>query len=252
VVAVGAVARRLLDGSPITSPLRPSDRPAPPTVTSTIDVILPCLNEAAALPYVLSRMPAGYRPIVVDNGSTDGSGEIAAALGAQVVREDRPGFGAACHAGLLAATADVVCFLDCDGSFDPADLPQVTAAVVAGEVDLFLGQRRPLTPTAWPPHARLANRLLAWRIRRETGVRIRDLGPMRAARREALLGLGIVDRRFGYPLEMVLKAAQGGWRIAEVDVPYAPRTGKSKVTGTVRGTVKAVRDMRKVWKAATQ
>jgi hypothetical protein len=216
------------------------------------DVILPCLDEAAALPYVLSRIPAGYRAIVVDNGSTDGSAEVAESLGALVVREPRRGFGAACHAGLLAATADVVCFLDCDGSFDPEDLPKVADAVRRGEADLALGQRRPLTRDAWPPHARLANRLLALRIRSETGVRIRDLGPMRAARREELLALGIEDRRFGYPLEMVLKAAQGGWRITETDVPYAPRTGKSKVTGTVGGTVKAVRDMRRVWRAATR
>ncbi|MBS2533281.1 glycosyltransferase family 2 protein [Catenulispora sp. NF23] len=216
------------------------------------DVILPCLDEAEALPYVLSRIPAGYRAIVVDNGSTDGSAEVAAALGALVVHEPRRGFGAACHAGLLAATADVVCFLDCDGSFDPEDLPKVADAVRAGQADLALGQRRPLTRDAWPPHARLANRLLARRIRSETGVRIRDLGPMRAARREELLALGIEDRRFGYPLEMVLKAAREGWRIAETDVPYAPRTGKSKVTGTVGGTVKAVRDMRRVWRAATR
>lgn len=216
------------------------------------DVILPCLDEAAALPYVLSRMPSGYRAIVVDNGSTDGSAEVAASLGALVVHEPRRGFGAACHAGLLAATADVVCFLDCDGSFDPEDLPKVVSAVRLGQADLALGQRRPLTRDAWPPHARLANRLLAQRIRRETGVHIRDLGPMRAARREALLALAIEDRRFGYPLEMVLKAARSGWRITETDVPYAPRTGKSKVTGTVGGTVKAVRDMRRVWRAATR
>jgi hypothetical protein len=217
-----------------------------------VDVILPCLDEAAALPYVLSRMLDGYRAIVVDNGSTDGSAEVAASLGALVVHEPRRGFGAACHAGLLAATADVVCFLDCDGSFDPEDLPKVVDVVRQGRADLALGQRRPLTRGAWPPHARLANRLLARRIRSETGVRIRDLGPMRAARREDLLALGIEDRRFGYPLEMVLKAARGGWRITETDVPYAPRTGKSKVTGTVGGTVKAVRDMRRVWRAATR
>ncbi|MEZ0108929.1 hypothetical protein ABH920_002930 [Catenulispora sp. EB89] len=223
-----------------------------PALVGATDVILPCLDEAAALPYVLSRIPAGYRAIVVDNGSTDGSAEVAESLGALVVHEPRRGFGAACHAGLLAATADVVCFLDCDGSFDPEDLPKVADAVRRGEADLALGQRRPLTRDAWPPHARLANRLLALRIRSETGVRIRDLGPMRAARREELLALGIEDRRFGYPLEMVLKAAQGGWRITETDVPYAPRTGKSKVTGTVGGTVKAVRDMRRVWRAATR
>jgi hypothetical protein len=233
----------------------PSEQPAQAaqsTQPGPIDVVLPCLNEAGALPYVLGRMPAGYRAIVVDNGSTDGSGEVARALGAVVVFEPRAGFGAACHAGLAVATAEVVCFLDCDGSFDPADLPRVTAAVVAGDADLVLGQRRPVGRGAWPVHARVANRVLARRIRREAGVAVRDLGPMRAARRAALLELGIVDRRFGYPLEMVLKAAEAGWRIAEVDVPYAPRTGTSKVTGTVSGTLKAVQDMRKVWKAATR
>ncbi|MFL6112413.1 MAG: glycosyltransferase family 2 protein [Catenulispora sp.] len=216
-----------------------------------MDVILPCLDEAGALPYVLTRMPAHYRAIVVDNGSTDGSPAIAARFGALVVHEPRRGFGAACHAGLEAATADVVCFLDCDGSFDPADLPNVANPVIAGHSDLFLGQRRPTSRGAWPPHARLANRLLAYRIRRTTGVVLRDLGPMRAARREELLKLEITDRRFGYPLEMVLKAADAGWRIGQTDVPYAPRTGKSKVTGTIGGTLKAVGDMRKVWKAAT-
>ena len=217
-----------------------------------VTVILPCLDEAEALPYVLGRIPAGYHAIVVDNGSTDASAAVAAALGAQVIHEPRRGFGAACHTGLLAATTEVVCFLDCDGSFDPRDLPSVVDPVLRGEADLLLGQRRPLTRSAWPPHARLANRLLARRINRTTGVRIHDLGPMRAANREALLALAITDRRFGYPLEMVLKAAQADWRIAEVPVPYAPRTGKSKVTGTVRGTAKAVRDMRRVWKAATR
>lgn len=225
---------------------------AQPLGTGPTDVILPCLDEAEALPYVLSRIPAGYRAIVVDNGSTDGSAEVAEALGARVVHEPLRGFGAACHTGLLAATADVVCFLDCDGSFDPEDLPKVADAVRSGHADLALGQRKPLTRDAWPPHARLANRLLALRIRGETGVRIHDLGPMRAARREDLLALGIEDRRFGYPLEMVLKAAHAGWRIEETDVPYAPRTGRSKVTGTVGGTVKAVRDMRRVWRAATR
>lgn len=216
-----------------------------------VDVILPCLDEAAALPYVLTRMPPHYRAIVVDNGSSDGSPAVAARFGALVVHEPRRGFGAACHAGLEAATADVVCFLDCDGSFDPADLPKVAGPVIAGGADLFLGQRRPTSRGAWPPHARLANRLLAYRIRRTTGVALRDLGPMRAARRDALLELEITDRRFGYPLEMVLKAADAGWRIGQTDVPYAPRTGKSKVTGTIGGTLKAVGDMRKVWKAAT-
>jgi glycosyltransferase involved in cell wall biosynthesis len=206
------------------------------------DVVLPVLDEREALPWVLGRMPAGYAPIVVDNGSADGSGELAARLGARVVGEPRRGFGAACWAGLNAATDDVVCFMDCDGSFDPRDLPRVADPVAAGRCDLVLGARAPV-PGSWPAHARAANSLLAWELRRRAGVPLRDLGPMRAGRREALLGLGIEDRGFGWPLEMVLRAAAAGWRIDEVSVGYHPRHGRSKVTGTVRGTLRAVRDM---------
>ncbi len=182
------------------------------------EVVLPCLDEAPALPYVLGRLPAGYRAIVVDNGSSDGSAEIARRLGAQVVPEPRRGFGAACHAGLRAASADVVCFCDCDGSLDPAELPMVVGPILYGDADLVLGRRRPGSIRAWPPHARIANLLLARRIRRATGAQLRDLGPMRAARREWLLALDLRDRRFGYPLEMVLAAARAGWRITETDV----------------------------------
>jgi hypothetical protein len=215
------------------------------------EVILPCLDEAAALPYVLGRLPTGFRAIVVDNGSSDGSAEVASRLGAQVVHEPRRGFGAACHAGLLAASAAVVCFCDCDGSLDPAELPKVAGPVLDGTADLVLGRRRPRGIRSWPPHARIANVLLARRVRRATGAQLRDLGPMRAARREPLVALGLRDRRFGYPLEMVLAAAQAGWRIRETDVRYVPRTGRSKVTGTLAGTLRAVRDMRRAWKAAT-
>ena len=211
-----------------------------------MDVILPCLDEAPALPWVLDRMPAGFRAIVVDNGSTDGSGSLAGSLGATVVREARRGFGAAAHAGVLAATADLVCFCDCDGSLDPRQLPRLAGPLLAGEADLVLGRRSPTRRDAWPLPARLANRELARRVRRRTGVRLGDLGPMRAARREALLGLNLTDRRFGYPLEMVLSAAAVGWRLAEVEVSYLPRIGKSKVTGTVRGSVRTVRDMSRV------
>jgi len=207
-----------------------------------VDVVLPCLNEFGALPWVLSRMPDGYRAIVVDNGSTDGSAELAATLGALVIREGRRGFGAAAHAGLLAATAELVAFCDCDGSLDPAQLPGLVAPVVNGTADLVLGSRQPQRGS-WPVHARIANVVLAWRLRRLTGERVTDLGPMRAARRVELLSLGLEDRRSGYPLEMFLKASLHQWRILEMPVPYAPRTGKSKVTGTVRGTVTAVRDM---------
>jgi glycosyltransferase involved in cell wall biosynthesis len=207
-----------------------------------IDVILPVLDEAEALPWVLDRMPRGYRPLVVDNGSRDGSAELAASLGARVVTEPRRGFGAACHTGLVAASSEVVCFMDCDGSLDPAELPRVAGPVTGGGVDLMLGARRP-EPGAWPLHARLANRALTLELRRRAGPRLTDLGPMRAARREALLALGIHDRRFGWPLEMVLRAARDGWRVAEVPVAYRPRVGRSKVTGTVRGSARALRDM---------
>jgi glycosyltransferase involved in cell wall biosynthesis len=218
------------------------------SMTESVDVVLPCLDEAAALPWVLSRIPVGYRAIVADNGSTDGSPDIAARLGAQVVRVPRRGFGAAAHAGLEAATAPVVCFLDADGSFDPDQLPLVVDPIRQGRADLVLGRRRPTTRRAWPAHARIGNAMLAARLRRAAGVPLHDLGPMRAARRTALLGLDLTDRRFGYPLEMVVKASRAGWRIREVDVDYAPRAlgGRSKVTGTLRGTVRTVLDMGRV------
>ncbi|MFC5639330.1 glycosyltransferase family 2 protein [Streptomyces bullii] len=216
------------------------------TSPSSVDVVLPCLDEAEALPWVLERIPPGWRAIVVDNGSTDGSPDIAREMGAHVVHQPRRGFGAACHAGLAAATADVVCFCDCDASLDPGLLPTVAGPVLAGTADLVLGRRRPTARNAWPVHARLANLELARLVRRRTGVRLYDLGPMRAARREALLALDLTDRRSGYPLQMVVRAADAGWRVTETDVPYHPRTGHSKVTGTWRGTWQAVRDMRAV------
>jgi glycosyltransferase involved in cell wall biosynthesis len=207
-----------------------------------IEVVLPVLDEAEALPWVLGRMPAGFVPIVVDNGSRDGSAEIATRLGARVVHEPRRGFGAACHAGLLAAGTPIVCFMDCDGSLDPRELPRVAAPLERGSASLVLGARR-ADPGAWPLHARLANRALALELRRRTGTNLRDLGPMRAAPRDDLLGLGLRDRRFGWPLEMVLRAAEAGWRIGQVDVGYRARRGRSKVTGTLLGSARAVRDM---------
>jgi glycosyltransferase involved in cell wall biosynthesis len=215
-------------------------------------VVIPVLNEAGALPDLLAAMPPGYTAVVADNGSTDGSGDIGRLFGAVVVEQPVRGFGAACWAGLLAAEPEdgVVCFMDGDGSLDPADLVGVAAPVLAGESDLVLGARRPTAAGAWPLHARLANRVLAFEIGRRTGRKLADIGPMRAARRDDLLALGIEDRRFGWPLEMVLRAAAAGWRIDELPIPYAPRTGKSKVTGTVKGTMRAVRDMSRVLAAS--
>jgi glycosyltransferase involved in cell wall biosynthesis len=206
------------------------------------DVVLPVLNEALALPWVLGRMPAAYRPVVVDNGSDDGSPQIAAELGAEVIHEPRRGFGSACAAGLAAACADVVCFMDADGSLDPMELPRVANPVQGGESDLMLGARLPQRG-AWPLHARVANRVLMAEVRRRTSLKLSDLGPMRAARRRDLVALGIEDRRSGWPLEMVLRAHRSGWRVSEVGVVYQARSGRSKVTGTVRGTVQAIADM---------
>ncbi len=211
----------------------------------TYEVILPVLDEREAIPRVLASLPPGYRPIVVDNGSTDGSAALARQLGATVVVEERRGFGAACWAGLQAATAEVVCFMDCDASLDGRDLPRVTGPLDGRSPALVLG-RRVADSRAWPAHARLANRVLAASMRRAWRVALRDLGPMRAASREGLLALGIEDRRFGWPLEMVGRAAAAGWEITEVDVPYAPRLGRSKVTGTIRGTARTAADMRRV------
>jgi len=210
---------------------------------ATVDIVFPCLNEELALPWLLDRLPDGYRAIVVDNGSTDRSAEVAREHGALVVTESRRGFGSAAHAGLLAATAPIVAFCDADASMDPQDLPVVVDPVLAGEVDLVLGRRRPTVRRAWPAHARFANFALARLMRRATGLDLHDLGPMRAARREALLDLDLQDRRSGYPLEMVLRATGAGWRIREVDAPYSPRIGRSKVTGTIRGTITAITDM---------
>jgi len=154
-----------------------TDSTTPP---AAIDVILPVLDEAEALPWVLERMPPGFAPIVADNGSSDGSAELAERLGARVVREERRGFGAACYAGLCVARSEVVAFMDCDGSLDPGELPRVTAPVSDGALELCLGSRRPV-PGAWPLHARAANALLARELRRRTGAPLRDLGPSRCS-----------------------------------------------------------------------
>jgi len=214
-----------------------------------VDVVFPCLNEEGALPWILGRLPEGYRAIVVDNGSTDRSADVAREYGALVVTEPRRGFGSAAHAGLLAATAPIVAFCDADASMDPRDLPRVVDPVESGAADLVLGRRRPTSRGAWPLHARVANRALASLMRGATKLPLHDLGPMRAVRREAMIALDLEDRRSGYPLELVLRGHAEGWRILEVDSPYSPRIGRSKVTGTIRGTYIAVLDMSRLLRA---
>lgn len=212
----------------------------------SVDVILPALDEAEALPWVLKAIPSGIRAIVVDNGSTDDTAVVARAHGATVVYEAVPGFGSACYAGLRAATADIVCFMDADGSIDPSDLTATIAPLLAGEADLVLRARKP-TPGAMTWHQKVANRVLAKLMRWRADVPLTDLGPMRAIRREHLLVLDMQDRRSGWPLEMVLKAQQQGLRIIEFPASYTKRKGgKSKVTGTVKGTFRAVKDMSRI------
>lgn len=206
-----------------------------------IDVILPCLDEAQALPGVIRAFPPGFRPLVVDNGSTDGTPQVAADLGATVLHEPRRGYGAAVHTGLAGATTEVVAFLDADGSLDPGVLPGMVSLLQ--HADLVAGRRVPAGQGAWPWHARAGNAAISALLRRR-GVLVHDIAPLRVARRLALLELGIIDRASGYPLELLVRAGAAGWRITEVDIDYRPRTGgRSKVSGSVRGTLRAARDM---------
>ncbi len=206
------------------------------------DVVLPCLNEAAALPWVLGRLPPGFRAVVVDNGSTDGSATVARRHGATVVHAERRGYGAACHAGLESATAPLGAVMDADARLDPTRLPELVALLRDDQADLVVGVRRPVNRRAQPWPLRLANAELARRVRRRTGFRLSDVGPMRAARRLPLLELGIADRRSGYPVETLVRAADAGWRLATVEVDYLARRGRSKVTGTPLGAWRAVQD----------
>lgn len=216
--------------------------------TPTCDVVIPCRDEAAALPLVLREVPEGFAVIVVDNGSTDGTAEVARQWGARVVHESRPGYGAAVHAGMEAATAEFVAVVDGDDSMTLADLPPMLAAVQHGAATMAVGRRRPVGRGVWPWHARAGTLVLAGWLRRSSGFGIHDLAPMRVCRREDLLALGIEDRRFGYPLELMIRASRAGWTVVERDIDYRPRAAgtTSKVSGSARGTQRAMSDFLKV------
>ncbi|MBM7506575.1 glycosyltransferase involved in cell wall biosynthesis [Nocardioides salarius] len=212
------------------------------------DLVLPCRDEGPALEALLPRIPSEFAVIVVDNGSRDATAEIAARLGATVVHESVPGYGAAVHAGLLAATHDYVAFMDGDGSFDPDELLVLLDDVTSGRADVAVGRRRPVTRGVWPWHARLGNALIVAWLRRRIAMAAHDIAPMRVARRQALLDLGVEDRRFGYPVELLQKLTIAGWRVSERDVAYHPRAEgtRSKVSGSVKGTLRTARDFWKV------
>ncbi|MGB0099558.1 MAG: glycosyltransferase family 2 protein [Nocardioides sp.] len=212
------------------------------------DLVLPCRDEAPALAGLLPRVPEEFAVVVADNGSRDGSADVARRLGATVVSEPTPGYGAAVHAGLLAATREYVAFMDGDGSFDPAELLPLLEDVRSGRADLAVGRRRPVRRGVWPWHARAGNGLVVWWLRRRIGMAAHDIAPMRVCRRDRLVALGVEDRRFGYPVELLQRATDAGWRVSERDVSYHPRAEgtRSKVSGSVRGTVRAARDFWKV------
>lgn len=230
--------------SQVSARFRPSVTVMAPehSAPSDITVVIPCRNEAEALPGVLAAVPAGYRTVVVDNGSTDTTATVAAEHGARVVAEERPGYGAAVQAGIAAAETELVAVLDGDGSMDPGELPGLVRAVRTG-ADLAVGRRRPTDRGTWPWHTRLGNRVVAGRLRRRYGLPVHDIGAMRVARRDRLESLGRLHDRFGYPLELLVRAAASGWVVREIDISYRPRTGgKSKISGSARGSLRATRD----------
>ncbi|WP_395691403.1 glycosyltransferase family 2 protein [Nocardioides sp.] len=212
------------------------------------DLVLPCRDEAAALSGLLPRVPEAFSVIVVDNGSRDATAEVARRLGARVVAEQRPGYGAAVHAGLVAAERDLVAFMDGDGSFDPEELLPLVEEVRAGRADLAVGRRRPVSRGTWPWHARAGNALVVWWLRRRIGMAAHDIAAVRVCRRADLLALDVRDRRFGYPVELLQRATDAGWRVVERDVGYHPRAAgtRSKVSGSVVGTVRTARDFWRV------
>jgi glycosyltransferase involved in cell wall biosynthesis len=207
-----------------------------------VSLIIPALNEADSLPWVLSEIPAGVvdEVIVVDNGSSDLTGDVARRSGAMVFREPRRGYGRACEAGTAAAQGEVLVFMDGDGSFLPADLSMLLEPIIGEHADLVLGSRRRDGGTVMPAHQRLGNAFFVWLLRLRFGATLTDLGPFRAIRKDALLALGMKEHTYGWPLEMIIKAVRRRQQIVEVPVNYRPRrAGTSKVGGTLRGSLLA-------------
>jgi len=208
-----------------------------------VSVIIPTHNEAEAIERVLADLPSDLTTevIVVDTNSNDGTPEIAARMGARVVQESRRGYGRACLTGLAAANSpDVVVFLDGDYSDRPSELPILLAPITEGRADITLGSRlQRRSARALPWHQVFGNRLAASLIRLLYGLDITDLGPFRAGRADVLRALVLEETTYGWAVEMILKGALAGFRVVEVPVSYYPRIGKSKISGTLKGTAGA-------------
>lgn len=223
------------------------------TAASGLDavaVIIPALNEENALPLVLGDLPRVGQVIVVDNGSSDRTAVVAAERGATVVSEPRRGYGAACFRGLMAieeqlgsgrCPPQIVVFLDGDYSDHPDVLPELVEPILRGECDFVLGSRLlgQRERGAMPPQSVFGNHLACWLMRILFGARYTDLGPFRAIDYARLRELGMVDRNFGWTIEMQIKARRAGLRMREVPVPYRQRVGQSKISGTVLGSLRA-------------
>jgi glycosyltransferase involved in cell wall biosynthesis len=209
-----------------------------------VSVIIPTHNEAQAIERVLADLPPDpmTEVIVVDSNSNDGTPEIAVRMGARVVQEPRRGYGRACLTGLAAASSpDVVVFLDGDYSDRPSDLPILLTPIAEGRADITVGSRlqKRRSDRALPWHQAFGNRLAASMIRLLYGLKITDLGPFRAARADVLRVLALEETTYGWAVEMILKGTVAGFRVIEVPVSYYPRIGKSKISGTVKGTLGA-------------
>ena len=209
-----------------------------------ISVVIPTYNEAPAIAEVISAVPQNkiQEIIVVDNGSTDGTAEKAAAAGARVIHEPRKGYGSACWAGANSIrNSDIIVFLDGDRSDDPTQLERIAAPVIQGQADLVIGSRigGKLEKGSMPLHAKLGNRVIVLLLRLLYGVRITDIGSFRAIRTRLLADLHMEQMTYGWPVEMVVKAARKGLRIQSVPIRYRKRIGVSKVTGSLRGSVLA-------------
>lgn len=208
-----------------------------------VAVIIPVWNEARAIGKVLAELPPGVvdQVLVVDGGSSDGTQEIARSAGATVLPQEGRGYGAACLTGARAADADILVFLDGDYSDPPSQIKRLLRPLREGRADLVLGTREGgrVERGALPPHARLGNKLAALLLRRVYGLRVSDLPSYKAIHRDHLLALGIRDLHYGWTAEMIARAARRNLRVREVPIDYRVRIGESKVSGTLKGSMKA-------------